>query len=536
MRSVELRSLITLIAAAVLYLCIEALRGLLARGSQVGERLATVHGASQRDELARELRAPQRLLAAYALLRALELLLDHRASPTLVTALGALAAFLGAAGVLRLSALLVYALVRRRGGPDVPRIVRSLIDFALYFIAAGTVLRSEYRLDLSSLLATSAVLSVVLGLALQETLGNLFAGLTLNAERPFARGDWISFSKYTGRVLDVGWRSTRIVTLEEDELFVPNSLLSREPVINHSGPSPLECIEILLKLDLDVSPARAKEVLLETVRRTPRVLALPEPMAQLASFEDSAAVYRLRFFIADRSVERAARDEVQVALWYALRRAAIEMPYPQRTVSFRERADEADERRRKEHFAEAQDLLERIDFVAALKPEARRTLAEHARYLEYGPGQAVVRQGDAGDTFYLVARGEFSVRVAVEGGGDGFAGDGPEPKATPLIEKEVARLGRGAYFGEMSMLTGEPRTATVVAQGDAALLAVDRDAFQGVFAPDPNVLQELAEVIARRRLVLESAKAKGAQPAAVEKEAKNLLERIRSIFRPRGQY
>ncbi len=523
----ELRSFVTVILAAALYLCLEALRRLLARGSEVSERLATVHGASQREELSRELRTPQRLLAGFAVLRAVDLLLEGRASSTFVQGVGALAAFLGAAGVLRLSAMLLYALVRRRGGPDVPRILRSLIDFALFLIAAGVVLRAQYQLDLSSLLATSAVLSVVLGFALQETLGNLFAGLTLHAEQPFGRGDAVSFGKYTGYVLDVGWRSTRIVTLEEDELVVPNSLLSREPVINHSRPQPVECIELIVKLDLDVSPARAKSVLLETVRRCSLVLARPAPLVQLASFEDSAAAYRVRFFVEDRRLEREGRDEVQEALWYALRRAGIEMPYPQQTISLRERAAEADERRKKEHLAEAQDLLDRIDFVAALRPEARRTLALRARYLEFGPGQAVVRQGDTGDEFYLVARGEVAVRVEVESP----ASESGQPKAK--VEKEVARLGRGAFFGEMSLLTGDPRTATVLAQGDASLLAVDREAFEQVFAQDPTVAQELAEVIARRRVGLASAKAEGVPQAAVEKEAKNLLGRIRSIFRAR---
>ena len=148
------------------------------------------------------------------------------------------------------------------------------------------------------------------------------------------------------------------------------------------------------------------------------------------------------------------------AIWYALRRAGIDMPYPQTQLSFRERAQESEERRRREHAAEAEDLLGRIDFVQALSVEARKVLTERARFVEYGPGQAIVRQGEQGDTLYLVARGEVLVRVRIDAG-----------------EREVARLGRGALFGEMSVLTGEPRTATVLATNDAALLAVDRDAF-----------------------------------------------------------
>ena len=203
---------------------------------------------------------------------------------------------------------------------------------------------------------------------------------------------------------------------------------------------------------------------------------------------------------------------MQEAIWYALRRAAIEMPYPQTTLSYRERAYQAEERRRREHLAEATDLLGRVDFVQALSAEARKVLAERARFLEYGPGQAVVRQGEIGDTLYLVARGEVAVRVAVEAG-----------------EREVARLGRGALFGEMGVLTGEPRTATVVALGDAALLSVDRDAFERILSAEPDLARKLAETIARRRIALDAARAEQAAPA-VEGEASNLLDKIRDIF------
>jgi CRP-like cAMP-binding protein len=276
----------------------------------------------------------------------------------------------------------------------------------------------------------------------------------------------------------------------------------------------MEAIELSVTVDMDAAPTRAKEVLVDAVRSCPKALQDPPPIVQLAAFAESGATYRVRYFIEDYNFARASKDEVLTSIWYALRRAGIEMPYPQQTVSFRERAADADERRRREHFAEAHDLLSRIDFVAALSNEGRRILAERARFQEFGPGQPVVRQGEQGDTFYLVARGEVAVRVLTDAG-----------------EKEMARLGRGAYFGEMSLLTGEPRTATVLATAEAALLAVDRDAFERVFAQDPNVGQELATVIARRRLALESAHAEGAAPSAlVEKETSNLLDRIKSMF------
>jgi len=219
----------------------------------------------------------------------------------------------------------------------------------------------------------------------------------------------------------------------------------------------------------------------------------------------------VRFFTESYALEREAIDEVNDAIWYGLRRAGIDMPYPQTMLSFRERAADAEERRRREHLADAEDLLSRIDFLATLRAADRKLLAERARFLEYGPREAVVRQGEPGDVLYLVARGELVVRVRVENG-----------------EKEVARLGRGAFFGEMSLLTGEPRTATVVALTEAALLAVDREAFSRVFAQNVHVAEELAGVIARRRRDLDAVRAEaGASPA---EEETNLLSRIGAMF------
>jgi len=496
-----------LVAALALLFCVTALRRLLFRRASA-------------KTLVSELLGPQRLFAGYLLARGSWLVLqklDFSGRP-LLHGLEAAALFLGAVSVMRLLDALAFAFVRWRGGRGIPRILRSLLEWAVTFIAAAAVLRSEYKLDLSSLIATSALLSVVLGFALQETLGNLFAGLTLHAERPFEQGEWVSFGAYSGRVLDVGWRSTRLITGDERELLVPNSLISREVVVNHSRPLFSDCVEVDLQVDLEVAPARAKAAIFEALQACTLAQGEPAPTVELASFGASASVYRVRFFTESYPLRRRALDQLQEAVWYALRRAAIEMPVPQTMLSFRERPAEAEERRRREHLAEAQELLGRIDFVQMLSAESQQQLAQSARFLEYGAGQSVVRQGDNGETFYLVSRGELAVRIRVEGG-----------------EKEVARLNHGAFFGEMSLLTGEPRTASVVALGDAALMAVGREAFSLIFRREPDAALQLAEVIAGRRLALESARAEG--PAqSTERETSNLLGRIRKIFgfRARG--
>jgi small-conductance mechanosensitive channel len=486
-------------AGAALFLALTGARNVLARKRRTDSAAA----------IGAELRSPHVLVGLYLIAGLAALLLRGR--PELRHAAETAGEIAGIVAVLRLVEVLFFAALRARG-QILPRIVRSLIVWAMTFVVSAVVLRVEYRINLSSFLATSALLSVVLGFALQETLGNLFSGLTLHAEQPFERGEYVSFGKWGGKVLDVGWRTTRLLTGDQDELLVPNSLISREVVVNHSRPMEQDCVEIVLTLDLDAAPARCKSVILDALSSCPLVLREPAPRVLLAGFCDNGANYRVRFHAESYPMEGVALDQVHEALWYALRRAAIDLPYPQHTLSFRERPAEAEERRRREHSAEAEDLLSHIDFIEALRPKDRKLLATHARLLDYGPGQPVVRQGDPGDTFYLVARGELAVRVR-NGIGD----------------VEVARLGRGGFFGEMSLLTGEPRTATVVAVVESALLAVDRDAFSRVFAHNPEAAQELASVIARRRKGLDGVRAEGAAVAAVADET-TLLDLIRSMF------
>ena len=326
-----------------------------------------------------ELAAPQRLLFLYLVARLGGFLFADAMHPSVSHGLETASRFFGIVAVLRLCDSLIFAFIRWRGRVGMPRILRTLTVWALTFLAGSVLLRVEYKLDLSSLFATSALLSVVLGFALQETLGNLFAGLTLHAEQPFETGEWVSFGKYCGRVLDVGWRSTRLITGDEDELLVPNSLISREVVVNHMRPQITDVIELMIAVDQEVSPARAKAVLLEALAACPLVLKEPAPIAQLASFTPDGVHYRLKFHTEGFHVERIALDQAQEAIWYALRRAAIEMPFPQTMVSYRERAAEAEDRRRREHLAEAEDLLGRIDFVQALGPVAeleQRVLGE----------------------------------------------------------------------------------------------------------------------------------------------------------------
>lgn len=391
---------------------------------------------------------------------------------------------------------------RRLNIGTTPKILRDLLDFVLYAIAALPILKTQLDIDLTSLLATSAILSVVLGLALQETLGNLFAGLSLQLERPFHAGDWIKVGDDAGRVVQIAWRATRIENARLEEITLPNSTVAKSSLRNFSRGGQPVGIDLEVGVSYDVPPNTVRAEVEATLSEIALVLKTPAPLCRVSQFGDSAIVYLVRFFVPSFDDSGLAKDEAFTRLWYRFSRAGIEIPYPQRVVHTRSLPPPAEQT----HLG----LLSQLDLFAPFSAEERADLARSAVERRFGKGEALIREGEEGQTFYLIVQGE----VAVARGGT-----------------VVARLQRGAYLGEMSLLTGDARSATVVAASDVVVLELDREAFGRHFTAHPERAQQLSELLATRRSELEAvAAATGAAPPEGTR-ANEILRRLRSIFR-----
>ncbi|MDY7224987.1 mechanosensitive ion channel family protein [Hyalangium rubrum] len=408
-------------------------------------------------------------------------------------------------GVIRAGVSLALKIVRLRSPDAVPKILRDVIDFSLYGLAALPILQTQLNLDLGGLLATSAVLSVVIGLALQETLGNLFAGLSLQLERPYQVGDFIRIGEYTGRVVQIGWRATRIITFRRESVTLPNSKVAKEVVKNFSyGYEPV-AIDIELKLSYEAPPNRVKAAVLEVLREVPNVVPEPRPMCRTWAYEESSVRYQIRYWVASFAHADNAMEEIYSRLWYRLRREGLEPPFPRRVVHMREEAARSE-------FASdtVLELLRAVDLFA-LFGEAELDQLRHTLVARrFGRNERIIQEGEQGHTFYLVASGEVSVRT----------GKG----------QEVTRLTRGCYFGEMSLLTGEPRAATVVALEDSVLLELDRSAFGNMFSSNPGLARQLSALLAQRRTQLRAVAEAGGGGADAAPEEGRILGRLRQIF------
>ncbi len=385
-----------------------------------------------------------------------------------------------------------------------PAILQDAITVAVFVTIV--VLFFNDRLQL-----TAAAGAVVLGLALQNTLGNAIAGLALQADHPYKVGDWIQVGDHEGRVTQISWRSTLLRTRESTLVALPNSNIADGPIVNFSEPAPPTRIAVDVGVSYTVPPNHVKAVIVAALAEVPLAMPSPPPDVLLLEFGSSSITYRIRFFVQDMERASLAQDQIRTALWYAFHRHGIEIPYPIQveyspgtmpTVALPEQAD-------------LPALIGNTALLGGLPPDARAQLAASARPRLYGAGQAIVRQADMGTSSYLVARGEARVSVAPD-------------------DQEVARLGVGQVFGEMSWITGEPRSATVTATVDTLVFELDDVVLRELAAASPGVLDTLADAVSRRRQELESISAGSATrlPHAAEPPA-TLVARMRRFLRLR---
>lgn len=429
-----------------------------------------------------------------------------------------IAQFLLLASIGRSSFVLgVEVLWSNRRARPLPTIFKDVIQVLVYIVIGLLVLRAA-GVEPSSLLTTSALLTAVLGLSLQDTLGNLFAGLAIQAQQPFQVGDWIRFDNrddQMGHVIEINWRATRIRTLGNVEITIPNGLAAKSPVFNYSRPTDLVRQEVRVIIPFSISPDRAREWMLQAVRHTPEVLATPEPFVVTVDYDERGIVYEVRYFIVRFDQRDLISSDVRERIWYALRREGYSVPVPARRVEVVQGA----EQRPSDHIDSADfryGLLARLELFAGLDPQQLRKLAEHCRHQAYGHEELIVQQGDQSSEMYIVERGQVRIETLVAGS--------TEPHV-------ISVLGRGEFFGEMSMLTGEARAASVVATTETEVLLLERERFAPLLEANPALAERISKVLTDRRQRLREAQGTSLQPGPANiGEQDELLKRIRRFF------
>lgn len=380
-----------------------------------------------------------------------------------------------------------------------PTIVQDAIVIALFALVATLFMQEK-------VLATTAVGAVVIGFALQDTLGNLFSGLAIQIEKPFRVGHWVTIAGTDGLVSEVTWRATKIRTKAGNFVVVPNSVVAKETITNYSEPTHDTRLEVEVAASYDTPPNVVKAVIAQALRDEPLLAAGREPEILLVDFAASAITYRVRVWTADFAADMRVKDRVRSRIYYAFRRHDITIPYPIQVQM--DAPPVAAPARGDQRLA----LIDSVEVLASLSEEQRAQLVAASRDLLYEAGQAIVREGDPGGSMFVVRRGEAAVTLA---GTDG----------------ELARHGEGGFFGEMSLLTGDPRSATVTAVTDCELIEIGADAFRRVVLADAALVERVTAAVAARRAELDQHRVSRPSGNAAAEPAHTLVDRVRRFLR-----
>lgn len=363
-------------------------------------------------------------------------------------------------------------------GSDVPTFFRDLTRALVYIGLLAFFVGFVLKRDLNSLLVGSAVITVSIGFALQETLGNFFAGLALRLSEPYTLGDFVDVGGVSGKVAKIDWRATSLLTYHGDYVVLPNSFLAKELISNHSVPTRFHARNIDVRCHYRHPPNQVKAVILEAAYSVPDLCEDPMPELYIIGFDDSSIGYRLRYWIADWSDRFRMDTNVRTAIWYHFKREGIEIPFPIRTL-VREPVDDPSKA-----LDEVRGFLETVDFLNALDKEDLDVLARRARYQLFAAGEKVCVQGEPGDSFYIIKNGKVEV-TATDARGEVFLS---------------AEMNPGNYFGEMALLTGEPRSATVAAMVDSELLRLGKEDLRTIIKENPEVEKVISNILAQRQL------------------------------------
>jgi CRP-like cAMP-binding protein len=354
---------------------------------------------------------------------------------------------------------------------------------------------------------TSAVGAVVVGFALQDTLGNMFSGLAIQVEKPFRVGHWIRAGDHEGSVMEVTWRAIKMRTRQGNLVTVPNSEIAKSPVTNYSEPIAPSRVSVEVGCSYNAPPNHVKDTILEVLAGEPLVRKTPAPRVLLVDFAASSMTYRVQFWIDEQPQDDLVADKVRCGIYYAFGRKRIEIPYPIQVEYARQEFHESEADR----ASRIEELLEGVPLFARLSGDERHVLARRVEQRTYGRGEAVVREGEIGGSAFVVASGRMRVVIGTD-------------------RHEVAAIDPGGYFGEMSLLTGEPRTATVEATADSSVVEITVDAFREVVLANPAVLDVITTDVTRRRSELAAAQSAAARNVRAAEPAQSLLDRVRRFL------
>ncbi len=396
----------------------------------------------------------------------------------------------------------------------IPKFLRELVALIIFLIALLLVLSVGYHAEsqLKWLLSGSGVAAIVLAFATQNMLGGVIAGMSLQISKPYKVGDWLQLEERFAEVMEINWRSTRLRTNDGIYLDIPNNEIVRHTIVNLHYPQELHAMRIRVGVEYGAAPNKVKDALLRATLHAELVQNEPEPKVFLVDFGDSAIIYEIKFWMLSHKNYNVVSDQIRTNVWYEFRRQKITIPFPIRTLEINRRAPRAPQT----DHGKARTILETEPLFGCLTESQLEFLIDGSRTVHFGRGERIIEQGADGSSMFVLLEGTAQVSVTQNG----------------AASIRVGVLRAGDCFGEMSLLTGEKRTATIQADHDCEVLEIAKPTMAELLRDSPDCVTQLSELLAHRKLETEGLvrdATQGDSSDVIEYRA-NFLRRLKGFF------
>ena len=367
--------------------------------------------------------------------------------------------------------------------PEVSSLLKTVSSIVIYIIAFFIIFQTQYPdVPLTPLFTGSTILGIVVGLALQETLGNLFAGIAMQADQPFQVGDVVAITnRGSGIVESVSWRGVKIRTFQNKLLVISNAVLGKE-TIEVAPKNNLNARIVFFSTDYAYSPTKTIQVIRDAVRQVENVTNKIRPVVRIRNLGDNGIEWEVKYWLEDYAKHNDTDALIRQRIWYVFQRENIPFSSPSLSIHQEDRLPEIASEVIVNTITEH---LNKVPIFAPLSDDETEQLANASASRVYAPGEAIVRKGKEGNSMFVILRGSVKVQI---------------PEST--YQKTVNKLSVNDFFGEMSLLTGEPRSASVIAEEETEVLQIKKDALKPIFENNPELVQTICELIEERRALL----------------------------------
>lgn len=393
---------------------------------------------------------------------------------------------------IRLGGMFVFRLLLPAMRLVPPRILEDILVFVAYLLW-GFIRLHQAGLELSGIVTTSAIITAVLAFSMQDTLGNILSGIALQLDNSIEVGDWIRVDDVTGKVVDIRWRHTALETRSWETVILPNSQLmkSKFSVLGRHGDAPVQWRRaVWFNIAYQFPPAHV----IETVQRAVieadirSVAKSPPPGCVLMEFDQSFGRYALRYWLTDLQNDDATDSDVRDHIYAALQRAGIRLAVPEHSVHVTKESEKLQQAKESRRIHERIEALRSVELFSSFTEEELLAIAQRLKYALFARGDIITRQGAVAHWLYMLIEGEAEVFL----------------EAPDQPRRKLSTLHPGNFFGEMGLMTGAPRAATVIATKDTQCYQLDKAAFEDILRNRPALAEEISHMLVSRRFGLDS--------------------------------